>query len=74
MATYEYCAIVANHEAKELSINHGGVPEFIEGAYFRPLALFNQLGADGWRLATSIREEIPAVGPFSFHYFVRETQ
>ena len=73
MATYEYRTVMVHHGAQELSIIADGAPESIEGGYFRATAVFNQLGADGWRLTTSVHEQLEGVGAFTMHIFCRES-
>jgi hypothetical protein len=73
MANYQYRSVIVNHGAQELSISDGGAPESVDGGYFNPVAVFNELGAEGWRLTTGVHEQLPGIGAFTMHYFVRES-
>jgi hypothetical protein len=73
MPNYEYRSIIVNHGARELSISGGGTAEQVDGGYYAPVGVFNQLGAEGWRLTTSVYERLEGVGDFTFHYFTRES-
>jgi hypothetical protein len=72
MASYKYRAIIVHHAAQELSVSDGGAPEKVDGGYFQPIAVFNQLGADGWKHTGSVHEQIEGVGNFTMHYFCQE--
>jgi hypothetical protein len=56
-----------------MSISSGGTPDQVDGGYYAPVGVFNQLGSEGWRLTTSVHEQLEGVGNFTFHYFIRES-
>lgn len=65
--------MMVNHNASEINVSRGGVPEDIEGGYFRPSAVFDRLGAEGWLLRSSVHEQLGDRGAYTLHTFSRET-
>jgi hypothetical protein len=73
MSTYEYLQVTVLHNAREINIVRGVVPEDVEGGYFQLPRIFNELGSEGWLLRSSVHEQIAEVGAFTLHCFARET-
>jgi hypothetical protein len=59
MQAFDYIIVMIQHQSRELTISTGeGAPRDVPGGYFNPARVFNDLGAEGWALATSVHERI----------------
>jgi hypothetical protein len=72
MPKFEYLIVTVNHNACEINVARGDVPEDIGGGYFRPSAVFNRLGSEGWLLRASVHEQLGDKGAYTLHTFSRE--
>jgi hypothetical protein len=78
MNSYAYLIVTVQHDAREVNISgEGPAPRDVPGGYYRLVEVFNELGADGWELRSSVHERIAMpdgeARSFTLHAFCRQS-